>query len=65
MKEKTLQIVKMLFIFTISKLKVIFRTAGKVYHFVTILTSKVDENIVFFLISHNFVQTAGFKNENL
>lgn len=29
------------------------------------LTSKVDENIVFFLISHNFVQTAGFKNENL
>ena len=38
---------------------------GKVYCFVTILTSKVDENIVFFLISHNFVQTAGFKNENL
>ena len=35
------------------------------YRFVTILTGKVDENIVFFLISHNFVQTAGFKNENL
>ena len=29
LKEKTLQIVKMLFIFTISKLKVIFRTAGE------------------------------------
>lgn len=65
MKEKTAQMVKMLFIFTISKLKVIFRAPGKVYRFVTILTSKVDENIVFFLISHNFVQTAGFKNENL
>ena len=38
---------------------------GKVYRFVTILTSEVDENIVFFLISHNFVQAAGFKNENL
>jgi len=29
LKEKTLQIVKKLFIFTISKLKVIFRTAGE------------------------------------
>ena len=35
------------------------------YRFVTILTSEVDENIVFFLISHNFVQAAGFENENL
>ena len=35
------------------------------YRFVTILTSKVCEIIVFFLISHNFVQAAGFKNENL
>ena len=59
------QIVKMLFIFTISKLKVIFRATGESVRFVTVLTSKVDENIVFFLISHNFVQTAGFKNENL
>lgn len=59
------QIVKMLFIFAILKLKAIFKTAGEVYRFVTILTSEVDENIVFFLISHNFVQAAGFENENL
>ena len=38
---------------------------GEVYRFVTILTSKADENIVFFLISHNFVQAARFENENL
>lgn len=65
MKEKTAQMVKMLFIFAISKLKAIFRITGEVYRFVTILTSEVDENIVFFLISHNFVQAAGFENENL
>ena len=40
-------------------------SGGKAYRFVTILTSKVDENIVFFLISHNFVQAARFENENL
>lgn len=65
MAEKTLQIVKMIFIFTIWVLKVVFNKQREVYRFVTILTSEVCKIIVFFLISHNFVQAAGFKNENL
>ena len=35
------------------------------YRFVTFLTIKVHKYIVFFLISHSFVQIAGFENENL
>ena len=65
MAEKTLQIVKMIFIFTIWVLKVVFNKQREVYRFVTILTSEVCKIIVFFLISHKFVQAAGFKNENL
>ena len=36
-----------------------------VYRFVTFLTIKVHKFIVFFLISHSFVQVASFENENL
>ena len=65
MEEKTIQIVKMLFIFTILTLKVIFKAAAESVPFCNYFDKQSSQNIVFFLISHNFVQAAGFENENL
>ena len=65
MTEKTAQIVKMFFIFAVLKLKAIFKEAVESVPFCNYFDKQSSQNIVFFLISHNFVQAAGFENENL
>lgn len=65
MAEKTAQNVKMIFNFDFLSLKTIFNMAEESVPFCNFLTTKVHKFIVFFLISHSFVQVDSFENENL
>ncbi len=55
----------MIFNFDFLSLKTIFNMTEESVPFCNLLTTKVHKFIVFFLISHSFVQADSFENENL
>lgn len=65
MAEKMAQKVKMIFNFDFLSLKTIFNMTEESVPLCNLLTTKVHKFIVFFLISHSFVQVDSFENENL